>query len=274
VRRLAVALALAAVSCRGGAPEASASRSAAPPTPASRALAPAAATDEAAPEAAGVRYVEIVTAGASPEAALPMIVAIHGLGDDPDGFSDLLADFSAPARLVLPQAPDAYDGGGYSWFPVLARDRDEPALARGIGRAASRLAAAVRELRQRRPTVGRPIVTGFSQGGMLAFALAVSHPDLFSAAYPVGGWLPPPLWPSDVDDPAAYPPIVALHGDADPAVGFQPTRDAVEHLRGLGLSATLHAYPGVEHAITPDMRRDLHALLREAHRRATEAPGP
>ena len=197
--------------------------------------------------------------------ALPMIVAIHGLGDEPRNFAGLLAGLPVQARVILPRAIDDHEVG-WSWFPVRARDPDVEALAKGIVRAADAVDAGVRRLEVSRPTLGKPIVTGFSQGGMLTFALAVRHPDHYAAAMPVGGWLPPPLWPEALGD-AAPPPIVALHGDADPAVKIQPTRDAVAKLDELGANAALHEYPGIGHMIPPDMRTELHQLLVDAVKR-------
>ncbi|TPV94171.1 MAG: hypothetical protein B7733_16675 [Myxococcales bacterium FL481] len=166
-------------------------------------------------------------------------------------------------RLIFPRALDPYEHGGFSWFPVRARDPDVEALSRGISRAAHALAAAVRNVVRERPTQGRPVLTGFSQGGMLSFALATSHPSLFSAAFPVGGWLPPPLWPLRVDDPREFPPIVALHGDTDNAVALGPTQAAVTELRRRGFRAQLHVYPDVGHVIVPPMRTELLDLIRQ-----------
>jgi phospholipase/carboxylesterase len=216
---------------------------------------------EVLPRVGEVHYLEFVTAGADPETPLPMIIAIHGLGDSPQGFRGLLEGFDRPARVILPRALDAYEEGGWSWFPIRARDRDVAALAQGIDHAADVLAPAIEQLCAERPTVGKPIVTGFSQGGMLSFALAVQHGELFSASLPIGGWLPEPLWPSS-GKPSA-PPIIAFHGDADVAVRYEPTKLAVEHLRALGYRVELETYVGVGHAIPPDIRTDLMQALRD-----------
>jgi phospholipase/carboxylesterase len=214
-------------------------------------------------EVAGVHYLELVTGGADPSAELPMIIAIHGLGDSPEGFSGLLASFDQPARVILPRALAPYESG-WSWFPIRARDNDVEGLSAGIERAASVLAKAIPELVEQRPTKGKPIVTGFSQGGMLSFCLAVHHGELFSAAFPVGGWLPPPLWPKPGADVSLAPPIVAFHGDEDVAVKLEPTQQAVVNLQRAGYRVELNTYTGVGHAITEDMHGDLFDGLREA----------
>jgi len=210
---------------------------------------------------AGIRYVEMTTGDADPTATLPMIIAIHGLGDRPENFVSLLGGLPEPARVILP-AGILPNEGGFSWFDVRARSRDVEALAAGIDLASDKLAIFIDAIAAQRPTVGKPIVTGFSQGGMLSFAIAAGHPASISAAYPVSGWLPPPLWPeAGPEDPSASPPIVALHGDADNAVLIEPTRLAVEKLKELGYPVVLHEYPEVRHQITAQMRSKLWALV-------------
>lgn len=211
------------------------------------------------PSVEGVHYFERVTGGAAADAELPMIVAIHGLGDNPRDFAHLFDGFDQPARVIFPRALDAHEPG-WSWFPIRARDPDVEALAAGIEKAADTLAPAIAALAKDRPTVGKPIVTGFSQGGMLTFTLAVHHGELFSAAFPVGGWFPPPLMDdADKTAPADAPPMVAFHGDQDRAVKYLPTAECVAALQEANYSVELKTYEGVGHAIPPAMRAELMA---------------
>ncbi len=254
-------------------PSASASPPPAAPAKAPAPAPPAPPTAPASPyaRAADMEYLEVIhvprgTPPAStpdPDAKLPMLVAIHGLGDSPEGFQDLVADLPVTVRLIVPRGLDPVESG-FSWFPLRARSTDVAGLSRGISAAGDRLAALIVELRKTRPTVGLPVVTGFSQGGMLSFELAVHHPELVAFAVPVGGWLPPPLWPSVLPPHKPLPKIVALHGEADPAVKFAPTLAAVEHLEKLGWPVTLKRYPEVGHAIPPNVRRELYQQLQRA----------
>ena len=202
-----------------------------------------------------------MSGGARFEDRVPIVVAIHGLGDSPEGFVGLVEGFDRPARFIIPRALDPHEPG-WSWFPIRARDPDVEGLAQGIVRAADAIEAGLAKLAEQRPEADEVIVTGFSQGGMLTFTLATRHPRRVDAAVAVGGWLPPPLWPESA--PEGAPTLVALHGTDDPAVKFPPTEAAVEALRARGWPASLHPYPGVQHAIPPQMRAELFELLRQS----------
>jgi phospholipase/carboxylesterase len=218
---------------------------------------------------AGLSYVEVMTGGAAPGEAVPVVFALHGLGDRPENFAPLFRALPARARVIVPRALEPWGDGGYSWFPL--QGVTDAARAEGIARAAEVVASAIAEVQRKKPTTGRPLVTGFSQGGMLSFVLAVRHPEAIAGAYPISGWLPPPLWPTE-RGAGDRPPLVALHGDADKRLPIGPTREGVERLRSLGIPAELRAYPGVGHTVSPEMRRDLSSLLGEAIERAA-GPG-
>jgi phospholipase/carboxylesterase len=249
-RRFASVLAFSVVllACRGDAP------------PSPDRVAPAATTSDT--EAAGVRFVEILTGGASPSDSLPLVVGIHGLGSSPERFGLLLSSLSTPARLILPYGLDPY-GEGFAWFPEW---RDDAELAAGTQRAADRLAAMIDELVRRRPTRGKPIVAGFSQGGILSFALAVLHPESIRAAFPISGLLAQALWPNQWPAGREMPRVHASHGTADDRIAIADARATVRRLEAVGFSADLKEYPGVTHTTTPEMRRDLvRAMTQELH---------
>ncbi|XXX82604.1 dienelactone hydrolase family protein [Sorangium sp. So ce134] len=258
---LALALALASLAALSGC-----ERRAAPPSGGAPAgpgnEAPPAASAPAAAAPAAVEFLEEVTGGADRSEALPLVVAIHGLGDRPESFVGLLSGADIKARLIAPRGLTPY-GDGYSWFPLgqaLASDE----VGQGILRAAAALAATIARVSAERPTRGKAIVTGFSQGGALTFALALRHPAVVGAAFPVSGWVPPAvLSGASAGDPAPLS-LVALHGDADRRVPIGPTRDAVAALGGRFVQARLETYPGVGHTVSGEMRRDLLRLIRDA----------
>jgi phospholipase/carboxylesterase len=251
-------LALALLGCGREAPPEPAPQERAPRVEHARAAGPA--------EAAGVPYLERITGGAEAGDTLPLVVAVHGLGDRPESFVSLFSSLRARARLVVPYGEPWREG--YSWFPAGSLD-DPQKLAEGTQRAAGRLAAMMAALVRERPTSGKPIVTGFSQGGMLSFTLAVLRPEVVGAAFPVGGLLAPSLFPSAWPMGKEQPEIVAFHGADDERVPIDGARRTVQRLRELGLPAELHEYPGVGHTVSAAEREDLVKAISAAVARAT-----
>ncbi len=212
-------------------------------------------------QAGEIAYIELLTGGAREEQRLPLIVAIHGLGDRPDRFVGFVAAFDVPARIVLPRGLIAH-GDGFSWF-WFGNGRDVARISSGVESAANRLAEAITVIVRERPTRGKAIVTGFSQGGMLSFALALLHPELVGAAYPMAGVVPPPLL-AKMPDGGRFPPILALHGEQDSVIRLADTRRSVAALKKRGLSVELKTYPGVQHTPSFEMGFELFQQLRKA----------
>jgi phospholipase/carboxylesterase len=209
-------------------------------------------------EAAGVRFIETVTGGASASDTLPLVVAIHGFSGKPNDFLTLatLSSLTARARVVAPYGL-APAGDGFAWFD----GSDGRQLPENMRRAADSLAAMIDALVKSRPTAGKPIVTGFSQGGMMSYALAVLHPDLVRAAFPASGYLPPPLCPSAWPAGKEMPRLHAFHGAADGAIPIARDRATVQQLAALGLHVELTVYPGEGHVVSTRMKRDLRQAL-------------
>lgn len=276
LRVLALALLVALWGCERQAtpgPTGSTRSPASPPaTPRAEATSPALPEDQ--PEglrvAAGVHFIEVLTAGAQATEPLPLVVSIHGLGDRPERFAWLLGRLPVKARVVVPRGLDEYHGG-YSWFPIRVWDPDPERLAQGIQKASDALARAIEVLQRRHPTRGKAVVTGFSQGGMLSFALALHHPELVQAAFPIAGWLPPKLVPTT--GPAAdAPPIVAFHGVDDDLLPIGPTRKVVGALDELGYDIEFREFDRVAHAVAPDIRKELvQRLTRELRKLGSAA---
>jgi phospholipase/carboxylesterase len=214
--------------------------------------------------AAGLRYLEILRGGASANEKLPLLLVIHGLGDKPhhDWLRAIDVDSNVKVRMILPQAPTPH-GNGFSWFPFRAGNLDQVALAGGISAAAERLTRMITLLQTQRPTRGRAVVTGFSQGGMLSYAVALSRPDLVESAVPISGMLPEPMWPVRARDAGWFPRIRSLHGKADTLVRFDVDQQLVERMRGFGYPVELVGFDATGHTITPAMSEVVRKTLND-----------
>ncbi len=222
-------------------------------------------------EADGIYYLETVIGEAAWDDALPMIVVLHGRGGSAQIPGGPFLGLTHPVRVIVPQAPDRL-GAGWEWIPVYVGQGLVDRLSATLFQAASRVAALVRRLADERPTSGRPIVTGFSQGALLTMTLALHHDDVVGAAFPLASWLPPPLEPTYLRPDLRYPRIRSMHGTADPIIPIGPTRQLFSHLEGLGYEVDLVEFDGVEHTISADENELFHLWLEQAVCRARNDP--
>lgn len=215
--------------------------------------------------AVGLEYLVIEPRTVEPDAELPMIVWIHGRGGAPEPPPHAFLDLQTPVRVIMPRGPLRY-GQGYAWMPVSAHHGDSAALNGPLRERVRELDRALDVWQDRHPTVGQPIVTGFSQGGILTATLAVTHPEAIRWAFPMAGWIPEAIVPRTYD--ASLPPvrIHALHGSHDPIIGTERTRRQLGRLRELGYPVVFESVASEEHAITPHMLVRLRQLIERAIR--------
>jgi phospholipase/carboxylesterase len=197
------------------------------------------------------------TIGGTDDQPLPWIVALHGLGDTPESFIGLLNGAPVRAHVYALCAPYPY-GDGHDWYRVKV-DGDPEKLSAAIQAAVDYVMSWMVAQERDTKNQGKPIVLGFSQGGMLSFALGTTHPDRFQAVIPIAGMLPQPLWPKAA--PKAYVPIYALHGSDDRVIPLGPTQALVAHLEQTQYSITLDTFPGVAHKIPGAVRSRVFGIL-------------
>jgi phospholipase/carboxylesterase len=218
---------------------------------------------------AGLRYVEIVTGGAAPNAELPLVVALHGHGGAGESFVKHFTSLGVKARIVAPFGPEPAEHSGFEWFPRVAH-MPQRQIGGVIRPAINRVGAWVAELEKVRATTGKPIVTGFSQGAILTYGLAFLKADMFSVACAMAGELP-----QDMLDHATLPPvrpeIHGFHGVQDPTIPFARGKQTVNGLKALGFTVDFKAYPGVGHAFEP-AQADVLACIENGVRRVRPTP--
>lgn len=219
--------------------------------------APAAAVAAARADA-GLAYEVWTSVPATPQTPLPTVIALHGLGDDPVRFVHFLQGYAAPVRVLAPKAPLPWSSGT-SWFSSRAMQADPERMADELRARADDVVHWLDTVSTTYAFAGKPVVTGFSQGGMLSFALAIHHPDRFAGAVPVAGWLPRPAVPDHATAAQAAIPVRALHGDADDVLPLTGTRRAVDAMRAAGFDVSLEVFEGVPHAVPPAVRARMEA---------------
>lgn len=196
----------------------------------------------------------------------PTIVALHGWGASAMDLLGLAPYLGGGRFLALcPQGPLETPIGpgavGYGWFPLAL---EGPPNSPAILDATERLRNFLAEAEARYPIDPQKLVLlGFSQGGVMAYCLALREPQRFAAAVVLSSWLPKELADRLVAVGAAsLPPILVQHGSRDDLISVDRARGSIETLRDLRVPVTYREYD-MGHEISPRSLTDLASWLEE-----------
>ena len=180
-----------------------------------------------------------------------LIVFLHGVGADGNDLIGLAPYFQkvAPRALfVSPNAPYPFDMAafGFQWFSL--NDFSLEARLRGVRAAAPMLDAFLdSQLNALGLREDKLVLIGFSQGTMMAL-----HVGLRRATAPAGiiGYSGMLVGPETLaSELRSRPPVILVHGDADPVLPVAALPAAVAALEAAGVPVQSHVRPGLGHSI-------------------------
>ncbi len=201
--------------------------------------------------------------GAGP---FPTLLTLHGRGAN--AFDLLgLAPYICGGKflLICPQAPMEVSIGpdqvGYAWYNA---SRGGTPDTDGMLESQQALKIFLDDCLKQYPIdPTRLAALGFSQGGVMAYSLALSDPQRFAGLAALSTWLPRGLTPRlTISEAVRSLPTLVQHGTQDPQIEVDRARDSVARLRELKVPLTFKEYE-MGHEIRPRGLSDLSAWLEE-----------
>jgi len=184
------------------------------------------------------------TRGTDTSGAATVVVLLHGRGSDKHDLQGLRSSLPGEWSIVTPRAPFPGQpwgyGQGFAWYRYLEEDRvvDETmqeSLTQLDGFLA-RLPSAIGF------TPGRVLLGGFSQGGTMSMAYALTRPGAVAAALNFSGFLAAWL---RLDESGAAPPPTPIfwgHGTGDPNIPFSLAERGRARLHRAGANLVTRDY--------------------------------
>lgn len=185
-------------------------------------------------------------------AATHLVVLCHGYGADGNDLIELAPHWQKAmpgAAFVAPNGPERCAAGpGYQWFPLSRLDPHE--LAHGVASAVPILNGFLEsELAHYALTADRLALVGFSQGTMLSLAVGLTRGAKPAALIGYSGLLAGGVAPHLGAD---CPPILLVHGDADPMIPADALFMSAGALGAAGAAVQWHLSAGLGHGIDAD----------------------
>ena len=190
-------------------------------------------------------------APASGGAATSLVILLHGYGsngDDLIGLAPYWCSALPGTAFIAPNAPEPCPGApdGYQWWGITSFERT--AMIRGAERAAPALNAFIdAELARHGLTEDHLALVGFSQGTMMALEVGPRRRPALAGIVGYSGMV---ANPAGLADPAlTKPPVLLIHGDADPMVPITAFHNTLDALTANGFPVEDHVSRGLGHSI-------------------------
>ena len=179
-----------------------------------------------------------------------VVIWLHGLGADGHDFEPIVPQLQLPAdlpvRFVFPHAPEmavtAFGGQrARAWFDFNpGGSADLPGLKKSV--------AQVHDLIQNEIDSGVPaqniLLAGFSQGGVLAFHVALHYPKRLAGILALSTFLADDKsLGTDKAAANAQIPILVCHGQGDPVLPMTMGKSAFTTLKSAGYAVEWREYP-------------------------------
>ena len=186
--------------------------------------------------------------------AKSLVILLHGYGADGNdliGLAGPMGGALADTEFVSPNAPEPCAAApmGRQWFPISYIDGStEEAMREGMARAVVALDEFIdAEIERSGLPASKVALMGFSQGTMMSLHVAPRRAGQLACVVGFSGRL---LEPERLaGEIVTRPPVLLIHGDADPVVPFESMQAAGEGLAAAGVEVSGFPRPGLGHGI-------------------------
>jgi phospholipase/carboxylesterase len=189
---------------------------------------------------------------ASGGAPKQLVLFLHGVGADGNdllGLAPMFQDILPDAVFVSPNAPFAFDMApyGFQWFSIGGGFGPErrlngariagPILEAFIDRLLAQFGLADKDL----------VLIGFSQGTMMSLHVGLRRAKPVAGIVGFSGMLAgEEVLAAEI---RSRPPVLLIHGDADPVLPVAALPAAVKALEAVKVPVEHHIHPGLAHGI-------------------------
>lgn len=208
-----------------------------------------------------------IETGDSPDAA---VIWLHGLGASGDDFVPVIPELCLPAELRIrfvfphaPQRPVTINGGMRmpAWYDILEMNIDRKVDQQQLEASADAVGDLIDREIARGIVSERIILAGFSQGGAVAYQLALSSHLKLAGIMALSTYFAT-TESIQLSSENASIPIIIFHGSQDPVVPELLGRQAYDQLSGLGYAAEYKTYP-MDHSVCMEEIGDISQWIQD-----------
>lgn len=192
------------------------------------------------------------------------VIWLHGLGASGHDFEPVVPELAfareQAVRFIFPHAPElpvTVNGGMAmpAWYDILAMDIDRKVDTPQLKASADAVALLIEQELEKGIPSENILIGGFSQGGAVAYELALSYPQKLGGLFVLSTYFAT-ADSIQLAEANRNIPVFVGHGSYDPVVPESLGRAATGTLEELGFKPVYRSYP-MEHSMCLEEVRDL-----------------
>lgn len=183
----------------------------------------------------------------------PLLLLLHGYGSNEADLFSFASELPDEYYIISARAPYDLQYGSYAWYAINF-DADQNKFSDFEQAKVSRdlIATFIDELIKIYPIDVKNItLVGFSQGSILSYAVALSHPEKVKNVIALSGYISEPIFEENYkNNNFSNLNVFASHGTVDQVIPVEWARKTKPFLDNLGIESTYKEYP-VGHGVAP-----------------------
>jgi phospholipase/carboxylesterase len=183
----------------------------------------------------------------------PLLLLLHGYGSNEADLFSFASELPDEYYIISARAPYDLQYGSYAWYAInfdadqnKFSDHEQAKISRDV------IAQFIDELIETYPIDTNDItLLGFSQGSILSYAVALSHPEKIKRVIALSGYVSEPILEENyMNNDFSNLSIFASHGTVDQVIPVEWARKTKPFLDNLGIRSIYKEYP-VGHGVAP-----------------------
>ena len=188
----------------------------------------------------------------------PLLLLLHGYGSNAEDLFSFANELPDEYYVISAQAPYDLQYGSYAWYAINF-DADQNKFSDNEQAKSSRdlIAGFIDELILNYPIDPKAVsLLGFSQGAILSYAIALSHPEKINKVIALSGYINDDIFEDNYkNNDLSKLSIFASHGVVDQVIPVSWARKTTPFLDALGIESVYKEYP-IGHGISPQIFAD------------------
>jgi phospholipase/carboxylesterase len=195
----------------------------------------------------------------------PLLLLLHGYGSNEQDLFSFAAELPEEYYIISARAPYDLQYGSYAWYAInfdadenKFSDHEQARLSRDL------IIQFIDELVDNYPIDNENIVlVGFSQGAILSYAVAISHPEKIKKVVALSGYANDEILKENYQsNDFSKLKIFHSHGTVDQVIPVEWARKTKPFLDNLNINSTYKEYP-IGHGVSPQNFYDFKNWLQE-----------